>query len=140
MPGWPRDRRGLCRLLWRLWSPNLHATNAEFERTAASFDNPDFVDVVIQSYRHRHRAAPGDPALEAIEQRLAALPPITVPAVVLHGACDGVDPPANSEGHARRFTRLLRREIVPVAGHFLPREAPEAVVAALRELAGATSN
>jgi len=138
--GLTRDRRALCWLLWRLWSPNLDVTDAEFERTAASFDNRDFVGVVIQSYRHRHRAAPGDPALEPIEQRLASLPPITVPAVVLHGACDGVDPPANSEGHVRRFTRLRRREVIPLAGHFLPREAPEAVIAALRELAGAATN
>jgi pimeloyl-ACP methyl ester carboxylesterase len=134
--GLARDRRALCRLLWRLWSPNLHVSDAEFERTAKSFDNPDFVDVVIQSYRHRHRAAPGDPALEPIEQRLAGRPPITVPAIVLHGACDGVDPPANSEGHVSQFPKLRRREVVPLAGHFLPREAPEAVIGALRELAG----
>ncbi len=134
------DRRGLSRLLWRLWSPNLHVTDADFECTAESFDNPDFVDVVIQSYRHRHRAAPGDPALERIEQRLAERPSITVPTIVLHGACDGVDPPTNSEGHVGRFTPLRRREVVRAAGHFLPREAPEAVAAALRELAGATTN
>lgn len=133
--GLQQDRRALCRLLWRLWSPNLHVSDAEFERTAASFDNPDFVDVVIQSYRHRHRAAPGDPALEPIEQRLATRPPIAPPAIVLHGACDGVDPPANSEGHVGRFLQLRRREVVPLAGHFLPREAPESVVGALRELA-----
>jgi pimeloyl-ACP methyl ester carboxylesterase len=133
--GLAQDRRALCRLLWRLWSPNLHVSDAEFERTATSFDNPDFVDVVIQSYRHRHRATPGDPALEPIEQRLATRPPITTPAIVLHGACDGVDPPANSEGHASRFLQLRRREVVPLAGHFLPREAPGAVVGALRELA-----
>jgi pimeloyl-ACP methyl ester carboxylesterase len=138
--GLARDRRGLCRLLWRLWSPNLHVTDAEFDRTAASFDNPDFVDVVIQSYRHRHRAARGDPALEPIEQRLAGRPPVTVPTIVLHGACDGVDPPGGGESHARRFTRLRRREIVPTAGHFLPREAPEVVAAALGELADAATN
>ncbi|MBN9561470.1 MAG: alpha/beta hydrolase [Alphaproteobacteria bacterium] len=133
--GLAQDRRALCRLLWRLWSPNLDVPDAEFERTAASFNNPDFVDVVIQSYRHRHLAAPGDPALEPIEQRLATRPPITAPAIILHGACDGVDPPANSEGHVSRFPQLRRREVVPVAGHFLPREAPEPVVSALRELA-----
>lgn len=138
--GLAQDRRVLCRLLWRLWSPNLHVSDAEFDRTAESFDNPDFVDVVIHSYRHRHRAAPGDPALEPIEQLLAARPPITVPAVVLHGACDGVDPPANSEGHVGRFRKLLRREVVPLAGHFLPREAPEAVAGTLRELAGIARN
>lgn len=132
--GLSQDRRGLCRLLWRLWSPNLRIEDAEFERTAASFDNPDFVDVVIQSYRHRHRAAAGDPALEPIEQRLASRPPIAVPTIILHGECDGVDPPAGSERHSRHFTGSYRRRVLPVAGHFLPREAPGEAVAALIEL------
>ncbi len=129
-----RDRAGFCRLLWRLWSPNLHPTDAEFARTAASWDNPDFVPVVIQSYRHRHQAAPGDPALEEIEAALAQQPPITVPTVNLDGETDGVRPPPREDPHRHHFTGRYRREIVPGAGHFLPREAPEAVVRALREL------
>ena len=133
------NRRDICRLLWRLWSPNWQFDEATFERTAASFDNPDFVDVVIQSYRHRHRAAPGDPALEPIEARLAAQPPISVPTIVLHGAADGVDRPENSEHDAVHFTGPYRRVVVPVAGHFLPREAPEAVVEAIRELLAQTA-
>ena len=136
--GLAANRRELCRLLWRLWSPNMAVDEAAYGRTAASFDNPDFVDVVIQSYRHRHRAAPGDPALEPIEQRLASRPPITVPAIVLHGAADGVDPPANSEGHAAHFTGRYDRRVVRMAGHFLPREAPGEIVSALRELVEAT--
>jgi hypothetical protein len=68
-----------------LWSPNWKFDDATYERTAVSFDNPDFVDVVIHSYRHRFGNAPGDPTLEEIEQRAAAGPPITVPAVVLQG-------------------------------------------------------
>ncbi len=119
------DRAAFCRHLWRLWSPSWRFTEAEFARTAVSFDNPDFVATVVQSYRHRHRAAPGDPALQWIEDRLAARPPITVPSVVLHGVEDGVDPPANSEGCARWFTGPFRRVVVPGAGHFLPREAPQ---------------
>jgi pimeloyl-ACP methyl ester carboxylesterase len=137
--GLAQNRRGICRKLWELWSPNWQFDDATFERTAASFDNPDFVDVVIQSYRHRFKAAEGDPALETIEARLAPQPPITVPTVVLHGAADGVDPPENSEGDAARFTGPYRREVVPVAGHFLPREAPEAVVAAIWELLAGTA-
>jgi pimeloyl-ACP methyl ester carboxylesterase len=128
------NRRDICRLLWRLWSPHWTFDDATFDRTADSFDNPDFVDVVIQSYRHRHRAAPGDPALEPIEARLALQPPIGVPTIVLHGAADGVDRPENSEGDAVHFTGPYRREVVPVAGHFLPREAPDAVIGAIREL------
>jgi pimeloyl-ACP methyl ester carboxylesterase len=132
--GLEANRGELCRMLWRLWSPNWSFDDATFSRTAESWDNPDFVDVVIQSYRHRHRAAPGDPALEPIEERLADRPPITVPSVILHGANDGVDPAAASESHARMFTRLVARHVVPVAGHFLPREAPGAVVDALTTL------
>ncbi|MBV8091534.1 MAG: alpha/beta hydrolase [Alphaproteobacteria bacterium] len=132
--GLAANRRPLCRLLWQLWSPNWRFDDVTFERTAASFDNPDFVDVVIQSYRHRFRLAPGDPELESIEERLAGQPPITVPAIVLHGAADGVSPPQSSEGHRPFFAGPYHRRVVPLAGHFLPQEAPAAVVEALQEL------
>jgi len=132
--GLAANRRPLCRLLWQLWSPNWRFDDATFERTAMSFDNPDFVEVVIQSYRHRYDLAPGDPGLQPIEDRLAVQPPITVPTIVLHGQCDGVSPPQSSDGHARFFTGLYQRRVVPIAGHFLPQEAPGAVVDALREL------
>ena len=81
--GLKANRRELCKLLWQLWSPNWRFDDATFERTAASFDNPDFVEVVIHSYRHRFGWAPGDPGLEAIEERLAAMPHIGVPTIVL---------------------------------------------------------
>lgn len=129
------DRRAFCRQLWRMWSPGWRFTEAAFEATAGSWDNPDFVATVVQSYRHRHRAAPGDPALEAIEDRLAALPPITVPTIVLHGAEDGVDPPVNSEACGARIPGLQRREVVPGAGHFLPHETPQPWIAGLGDLA-----
>ena len=134
--GLQQNRRDICRLLWQLWSPNWQFDDATFEATAQSFDNPDFVDVTIQSYRHRYANAPGDPTLEPLEQRLAQQPPITVPTIVLHGACDGVGPAAQSETHARHFTARYERHVVPVAGHFLSRETPEAVVQAIRDLAG----
>ena len=126
----------LCRLLWELWSPNYRFSDGDYALTAASFDNPDFVDVVIQSYRHRYGNAPGDPAYDATEAKLAAQPPITVATIVLHGEADGVGPPAGSEAAARHFTGSYQRRVIPVAGHFLPREAPEAVVAAIKELSG----
>ena len=134
--GLAANRGPLCRLLWELWSPNYRFTDADYALTAASFDNPDFVDVVIQSYRHRYGNAPGDPAYDATEAKLAAQPPITVPTIVLHGEADGVGPPAGSEAAARHFTGSYQRRVIPVAGHFLPREAPEAVVAAIKELGG----
>jgi pimeloyl-ACP methyl ester carboxylesterase len=130
------NRRDVARLLWRLWSPNWHFDDAVFEQTAASFDNPDFVDVTIQSYRHRYINAPGDPALDALETRLAAQPTIDVPTIVLHGMADGVDPPEGSEHDARQFTARYERRLIPVAGHFLARETPGPVIQAVRDLLG----
>ena len=132
--GLTANRRDICRLLWRLWSPNWPFDDATYERTAASFDNPDFVDVVIQSYRHRYRYAPGDPALEPIEQALAAQPKISVPTIVLHGEASGIGPPAQSAQHARFFTGPYQRRVIPVAGHNLPAEAPREFAGALVEL------
>jgi pimeloyl-ACP methyl ester carboxylesterase len=122
--GLTANRREFCRLLWRLWSPNWPFDDATYDRTAVSFDNPDFVDVVIQSYRHRYGYAAGDPAVEPIEQLLAAQPRISVPTVVLHGEASGVGPPPQSERHARFFTGPYQRRVIPVAGHYLPAEVP----------------
>ena len=109
-----------------------------YAATGAAFDNPDFVDIVIHSYRHRYQAAPSDPAYEAIERRLALRPKIAAPTVVLHGAADGVDLPEQSAHDAAQFTGSYRREVVPVAGHFFPREAPQMVAYAFLELIAQT--
>ena len=90
--------------------------------------------MTIQSYRHRYGNAAGDPALDPLERRLAERPAIAAPTIVLHGACDGVGPAAQSEGHARHFTGRYERRVIPLAGHFLARERPDAVVAAVRDL------
>lgn len=129
--GLERNRRPLCRLLWQLWSPNWRFDDQTFERTAASFDNPDFVEVVIHSYRHRYGAVPGDPSFSAIEERLAQTPRISAPTIVLHGEADGVTPPQGSADHAQFFSAHYERRLIPGAGHFLPREAPGAFVEAL---------
>jgi pimeloyl-ACP methyl ester carboxylesterase len=134
--GLTANRVELTRLLWRLWSPNWAFDDATLHATTASFDNPDFVDVTIQSYRHRYGNAPGDPAYDALEARLAEQPPIVVPTIVLHGEDDGVGPPADSIPRDRLFTRLLERRQIPRAGHFLSRENPQDVVEAVVRLAG----
>ena len=126
--GLAADRRGFCRLLWRLWSPGWGFDDATFERTAVSFDNPDFVDVVVQSYRHRFGYAEGNPALEGIERRLATLPAIATPTVLLHGTSDGVAPVVQSEDHVKHFSNLYRREIIANAGHNVPQEVPEVFI------------
>jgi pimeloyl-ACP methyl ester carboxylesterase len=132
--GLEKNRRDICRLLWQLWSPNWRFDEATFERTAVSFDNPDFVDVVIHSYRHRYGAAAGEPALEPIERRLAGQPSIAVPTVVLDGEADGVDQTSTEDRAAAHFTGPYERRLIPSAGHFLPHEAPDAVVAAVETL------
>ena len=100
-PASTKNRRDICRLLWKLWSPEWRFDEATFEKSAVSFDNPDFVDVVIQSYRHRYGYAPGDPALAGIEAELARQPKIAVPTINLHGGHDGVGAGAGA-GTARR--------------------------------------
>jgi pimeloyl-ACP methyl ester carboxylesterase len=132
--GLAAHRRELGRLLWRLWSPSWTFDDATFERTAAAFDNPDFVEVVIHSYRHRFGLVPGDPALEEIERRLAARPPIAVPTVVLHGGDNAVSPASSSERHARFFTGRYARRLIPRVGHNVPQEAPRQFAEAVLSL------
>jgi pimeloyl-ACP methyl ester carboxylesterase len=132
--GLAADRRGFSRLLWKLWSPTWGFDDAIFERSAAAFDNPDFVAVVIQSYRHRFGLAAGDPAYAEIERRLAAQPAIGVPVITLDGIDDGVRPPAQASSQAQRFSGPRAHRLLPGAGHNLPQEAPRAFADAVLEL------
>ncbi len=132
--GLAQNRREMGKLLWKLWSPNWHFDDATYERTAASFDNPDFVEVVIHSYRHRFGLVPGDPAVEDIEQRLAAQPRIGVPSIALDGGGDGVMPLGGSQRHDRFFAAQYERRVIPLVGHNLPQEAPQEFAAAVSSL------
>ena len=132
--GLAKDRRALTRLLWRLWSPTWTFDEPTFERSAAAFDHPDFVEVVIHSYRHRFGLVAGDPAYADIERRLAAQPAISVPAITFDGIDDGVRPPADASAHARRFSGPRSHRLVPGAGHNLPQEAPRIFADAVLEL------
>jgi pimeloyl-ACP methyl ester carboxylesterase len=123
--GLTERRREFCRLLWSLWSPTWRFDDDTYARSAAAFDNPDFVDVVVHSYRHRFGLVVGDPQFDDIERRLAATPPITVPTITLEGDADGVHPPGGGEANSTRFTGRHQNRIVPNAGHNLPQEAPE---------------
>ena len=129
--GLEKNRREICRLLWQEWSPTWKFDDATFEHTAPSFDNPDFVPVVIHSYRVRYGNAPSDSRFDAIERRLAARPPITVPTVILHGGDDAVDMARRSDRDLALFPPGTEDRVVPGAGHFMPREKPQAVVDAL---------
>ncbi|MCW5735849.1 MAG: alpha/beta hydrolase [Enhydrobacter sp.] len=132
--GLTENRRDVCRLLWTLWSPNWAFDEATFEASARSFDNPDFVAVVIQSYRHRYGYVPGDPALVGIEARLQAQPTIAVPTINLHGQGDGVGPVSRTDHSAPKFTGPYERRLIPKVGHNVPQEAPTETVAAIRDL------
>jgi len=135
--GLAADRRGIARILWEQWSPNWAFDDANLERTAVAHDNPDYVDVVIHSYRHRFGLADGDPRYADIQRRLAALPVITVPAITLDGDGDGVAPATDGAAQAGKFTGRRTHRVIPGAGHNLPQEEPEAFAAAVMELTGA---
>ena len=132
--GLAAHRRALCRLLWQTWSPSWAFDDATFERSAAAFDNPDFVDVVIHSYRHRFGLVAGDPSCAAIEQRLAAQPAIGVPTISFDGTDDGVRAPADAALDAHHFGGPRSHRIVPGVGHNMPQEAPRVFADAVLEL------
>jgi pimeloyl-ACP methyl ester carboxylesterase len=132
--GVEKYRYELGKLLWRMWSPNWKFDEATYARTAKSFDNADFVDVVVHSYRHRFGLVPGDPAVEDTERRLASRPKIGVPAIVLHGHENGVVPVSGSEEDAKMFTARFERRVIPIAGHNLPQEVPPEFAAAILKL------
>jgi len=135
--GLDKDRRGLTRLLWKLWSPTWAFDDASFERSAVAFDHPDFVDVVIQSYRHRFGLVPGDPAYDHIERRLAAQTAIIVPSITFDGIDDGVREPSDAAAHAAKFSGPRSHRLVPGVGHNMPQEAPRVFADAVLELVSA---
>jgi len=134
------NRHALCKFMWQEWSPTWKFTDEMYNLSAASFENPDFVDCVIHSYRHRNFNAPGEPRFLEMEQTLAKRPPISVPAIILHGGDDGFGrpQPETTPGERASFPNLVARRVVAGAGHFVPHEKPEAVAAALVEVLGAS--
>jgi len=135
--GLTQNRYDVCRHIWSLWSPSWRFDDDTWSATAPSFDNPDFVEIVLHSYRHRFGAIPGDPKYDGIEESLAAQPSIGVPCVVLQGRDDGVDPPAEEDFDRAHYTGPYERRIIDGTGHNLPQEAPEAFAGAMLTLAGA---
>jgi pimeloyl-ACP methyl ester carboxylesterase len=122
--GLTKYRKELCRLLWSSWSPTWKFDDDTFEATAVSFNNPDFVEVVVHSYRHRYGLANGDPKFETIEQSLQKQPAIKVPAIILDAEADGVEPFPGTGKDAGYFEGSYERRVVKGIGHNLPQEAP----------------
>jgi pimeloyl-ACP methyl ester carboxylesterase len=134
--GYERYRREFSRLIWRLASPRWAFDDATFERSAAAFDNPDHVDVVVHNYRWRLGLAPGEPRYDDVEGRLAQAPGIAVPTVTLEGDANGAPHP-DAAAYAQRFTgRYEHRVVTGGVGHNLPQEAPEAFTRAVLDVAG----
>ncbi len=133
--GLTANRREIARTLWIRNSPNWRFDEATLDRHASAFDNPDYVDVVIHSYRHRLGLAAGYPPYEDVERRLAALPVIPVPAITLDGKADGVVPATDGRSSASKFSGPRSHRVIEGAGHNLPEEAPKEFADATRELA-----
>ncbi|MDO9328186.1 MAG: alpha/beta hydrolase [Pseudomonas sp.] len=132
--GLTKNRRDLCELLWKLWSPTWAKGPERYPLSAPAFDNPDFVEVVIHSYRHRFMYAPGDPALAWMEEALTRQPSISVPTISLCGADDGVGPAEEIDEDIEHFTGFYERRVLAGVGHNIPEEAPEATLKALLDL------
>ena len=131
--GLERNREQLCELLWRTWSPTWTGAADAFPASAPSLHNPDFVEVVIHSYRHRFGLVAGDPQYQPTEDLIASQPPITVPTVVLESGADGIGGPS-ATGDRDAFTGPYEHRLLPDIGHDVPQEAPEAFAAAVADL------
>ncbi|MGI9824501.1 alpha/beta fold hydrolase [Agromyces sp. Marseille-Q5079] len=129
--GLTENRRGIAEVIWRRNSPDWEFSDAELDRAAAAFENPDFVDVVIHSYRHRLFHVPGAPEYSRLEAQLPQLPSITVPTITLDGLADGNFPARDAATAGARFTGPYEHRQVPHAGHNLPQEAPLAFADAI---------
>ena len=132
--GLTANRREIAEVIWRRNSPAWDFDQATLDRTAAAFANPDYVDVVLHSYRHRLGQAPGAPQYEGIERSLALGPTISVPTVTLDGLADGNFPATDGVTDAHRFSGPRLHRKVPAAGHNLPQEAPEAFAQAVLDV------
>jgi pimeloyl-ACP methyl ester carboxylesterase len=135
--GYEKNRNDFNRLIWQLASPKWKFDDATFARSAAAFDNPDHVDIVIHNYRWRLGIADGERKYDELEKRLAAGPTIGVPTITLEGDANGAPHPPPS-AYATKFTgRYEHRLIEGGIGHNLPQEAPAAFVQAIVDIAGA---
>jgi pimeloyl-ACP methyl ester carboxylesterase len=127
--GYTRNRNDFNRLIWTIVSPKWHFDDATFERTAASFANPDHVSIVIHNYRWRLGLAKGDPQYDSLEAKLFAGPEITVPAITIASDFDG--PAASGSGYRNKFTGKYSHRILKGIGHNVPQEAPQAFAEAV---------
>jgi pimeloyl-ACP methyl ester carboxylesterase len=134
--GYEANRHDFNKLIWQTVSPKWDFDDATFDRTAAAFNNPDHVNIVIHNYRWRLSIAEGEPRYDALEKRLAEGPVITVPAITLDGDSDGVAPATDGTSYAKKFSGKRTHRIIKGSGHNLPQEAPWAFADAVIEVDG----
>jgi pimeloyl-ACP methyl ester carboxylesterase len=134
--GYSENRHDFDKLIWKLASPTWNFDDATFDRTAASFENPDHVDIVIHNYRWRLGIAKGEPQYDDFEQKLAARPPITVPAITIASDFDG--PLADGKAYAGQYTGKHSHRVLKGIGHNVPQEAPAAFAQAIIDVDGAS--
>lgn len=125
------DRKGFARIMWENWAPAGWFDEATFDKVAASFDNPDWVDVTLHSYQARWDEAAPDPRSAWLEDRVRSTQQLSLPVLYIQGEVDGVNPPRVSEKVAAKFSGPFERMLLPGVGHFPSREAPDAVAAKL---------
>jgi pimeloyl-ACP methyl ester carboxylesterase len=124
--GYDKYRHDFAKLIWQIASPKWRFDDATFDRTAASFDNPDHVAIVIHNYRFRIGLAEGEPQYDKFESQLAQLPAIAVPTITLEGDANGAPHPADPSAYRQKFTgKYASRIITGGIGHNLPQEAPQ---------------
>jgi pimeloyl-ACP methyl ester carboxylesterase len=134
--GYDKYRRDFSKLIWQLASPRWHFDDATFARSAAAFDNPDHVAIVIHNYRWRLGLAEGESQYDDLERRLAALPVIGVPAITLEGDANGA-PHLPASAYAGKFAGKYQHRVIDGGiGHNLPQEAPQAFAQAVIDVAG----
>jgi pimeloyl-ACP methyl ester carboxylesterase len=132
--GYEKYTRDFARLIWQLASPQWNFDDATFERSAAAFDNPDHVAIVVHNYRWRLGLAPGEQQYDAFEERLAQAPVIGVPTITLEGDANGAPHP-DARAYAKMFSgRYAHRVVAGGIGHNLPQEAPQAFADAVVEV------
>jgi pimeloyl-ACP methyl ester carboxylesterase len=133
--GYDKNRHDFAKLIWQLASPKWNFDDATFDRTAASFDNPDHVAIVIHNYRWRLALAEGEPKYDDLEKKLAEAPVITVPTITLEGDANGA-PHADPNSYAKKFSGKYSSRLVKGGiGHNLPQEAPKAFAEAVIDVA-----
>ena len=127
--GYSENRREFNKLIWQIASPKWDFDDATFDRTAAAFDNPDHVDIVIHNYRWRLSLAQGEARYDDLETRLSAAPTIGVPSITIGSDFDG--PAADGAAYAKKFTGRYSHRVLSGIGHNVPQEAPAAFVRAV---------